>query len=172
MVYLVNRAYHRTLVLGKTQPKWGVLIREGGGRKVNPNLRLVKYFMNEFYANKIWNLEHIASPTFVFDLNNGNPMDFAEYAASMKFTYSVATIDFGDLKALNDEIFVADWVMSLKTDRAEMENGTGLTEFTVERGLLKKVAVYFDVNEYVFQYFGGLRPASLDQKSDKLASYF
>ncbi|MCJ8324309.1 MAG: hypothetical protein HRU29_16195 [Rhizobiales bacterium] len=128
---------------------------------VDHNLRLVEYFISEFYTKKTWELSHIASPTFVFDLNDGEPMDFAEYAESMKRMYSVATIKFGDLKAAGTEQFVANWVMSMKTDRAEMDSGSGYTEFTVERGLLQNVSVFFDIKQYVFQYYGELQSAEI-----------
>lgn len=124
---------------------------------MDPNFQLVEYFMSEFYANKNSELSHIVSPTFVFNINNGEPMDFAEYSNSMRFMYGAATVQFGKLEATGTGIFVVEWVLSLKTDRAEIENGLGHTEFTVEDGLLEKVGVYFDIYEYVFQYYGRLR---------------
>ncbi|MCJ8324320.1 MAG: hypothetical protein HRU29_12085 [Rhizobiales bacterium] len=95
-------------------------------------------------------------------------MDFDQYVGSMKFMYSLATIEFDKLKTTDNRKFISNWVLSLKTDRSDLESGPGHTEFTVERGLLQKVAVYYDVNQYVFEYYCALRSAELKQKSDYL----
>lgn len=125
------------------------------------NLRLVKYFMSEFYKSKTSDLAHIASPSFVFQRNNGKPLDFDQYALSKAILAVHAEIEFEELKSDNDVVFYCKWTMRIPDEKKIILTGVGQSRFIVKNGLLQKVHVSYDTAEYVFEYYDKLCALSL-----------
>lgn len=112
---------------------------------MSQNLRLVSYFVSEFYHNKMIELEHITSPNFSFTLHTEKKQTFKEFAERMSYVTENAKLEIGDIRTQDDVYFYASAELSIPTGDAEDYIVHGENRFMVKNGLLDEVKVTYDL---------------------------
>ena len=106
------------------------------------NLKLVKYFTNEFYFDHTIDLAHIASNSFKYSVNSGPTKNFEEYAKRRSLFNQNARLTIGTFSSEDDMYFYADF----NTELTNGERISGECMLRVSRGLLEQVDINYDLS--------------------------
>ena len=113
------------------------------------NLRLVEFFVNEFYKSATSDLEYLASPDFVFTMNSSHPMGFKEFADRRSHLFLTAFTTHGEFSSKDGINFVAD----VEIATFDNERFNGVIVFKVEDNLLQRVDVDYNLNGVESKHF-------------------
>lgn len=108
------------------------------------NLKLVKYFTKHFYSSDSTALEHLASLTFSFIVDNGKEMDFFQYVLRKDKMKEHIIISFDEPVLLDDDVFKTRFKLDVPRVGQKAVCGTGEMLLSLEKNLLKQVIVNYD----------------------------
>ena len=111
------------------------------------NLRLVKYFVNNFYYGRTADLSHIASPKFKYVSNSGSPKNFEEYTRNRDVAFQNVEMFIEDFASEDDVSFKAFYNVIAK----DQEIFKGDMTLKVVRGLLESVLITHDLSPTEFK---------------------
>lgn len=114
------------------------------------NIKLIAFFISEFYRKRSLELEHIVSTAFTFKLHNLPAQNFQEFAARMGYISDNAILSIEDIHSSDDTTFVAKSSLSIKRENLPDYVATGLNTFVIKNGLLDKVIVKYDLTDEEF----------------------
>lgn len=113
------------------------------------NLRLVEYFISEFYQFEVTDLSHLAAPTFAFTVNGSEPRLFDEFEKRRRYLFHHSCIKHGEFSSSDDKSFFASFeVLTLEGDAVQ-----GAIMLQVDRQLLQRVDVNYDLAQEDFDKF-------------------
>lgn len=107
---------------------------------MSQNLKLVKYFISQFYEERSLELAHIVSPRFYFIVNSSGKLSFEEYAERMNEMYKTSKSFVTDLRSDDDQTFFADYIIVTEVD-GYSEKLCGIAKYYVLNGLLESVHI-------------------------------
>lgn len=111
---------------------------------MSQNLRLVNYFMSEFYRNKTLNLGYIVSPNFEFYIQDNVKKNFIHYANRMDLLCKCCELEMFSPTTEDDVKFTSKFKMVIEREGEEDLIATGVNEFVIKDDLLFRVYVRYD----------------------------
>lgn len=131
------------------------------------NLRLVEYFVSEFYRKRALELEHIVSTRFTFKLHTLPPVNFKDFADRMAYISDNSTLKIQDIYSDDDVTFFAKSTIYIpREDDADFE-ALGLNTFFIKNGLLDKVVVDYELSEDEFKYLQMLLKKNAETQTEQ-----
>lgn len=117
---------------------------------MSQNLRLVNYFISEFYSNNTFDLSHIVSPEFEFFLHTYEKKTFVDYAVRMDLISNCCMLEISPLTTIDDITFNACFKMLIPRKNEADIYAVGINSFVVKDDLLHRVFVHYnqDDDEY------------------------
>lgn len=134
---------------------------------MSQNLRLVNYFVSEFYRNRMIELEHVTSPDFSFTLHTGAKQSFTEFAARMGFVNDNAKLELGEIHSTDDTIFIAPSKVSIISEDGQEFIATGENSFLIKNELLEEVKVTYNLADNEFALMQKLLSANAAKSSPR-----
>lgn len=110
------------------------------GFPMSQNLRLVEYFLSEFYKNRTLELAHIVSPNFYYCVNGGEKEDFETYVQRMNLIFKNSDSFMTPPQTEDDQIFAVDYVISIETN-GSIERLYGVAKYNIVNGLLENIHI-------------------------------
>lgn len=118
---------------------------------MSKNLRLVDYFISEFYSNNIFDLSHIVSPYFEFFPHTHEIKTFVDYAVRMDLISRFCQLEISTLETIDDVTFTTCFKMVIPRNNASDLYTTGINSFVVKDDLLHRVFVHYNQNNTEYQ---------------------
>lgn len=111
------------------------------------NLRMVNYFVSEFYRKRTFELEHITSTSFSFKLQLNPEQSFKDFAERMNYINENAKLTIEEVKSEDDTTFYAQSTLRIPDGEGEEFKAHANNIFVVKNGLLDKVSVMYDLTD-------------------------
>lgn len=132
--------------------------------QMSQNLSLIKYFVSEFYMDKIMDLAHIVSPNFYFTINSSFRQPFEVYANHLNLVKQDSELTISEMRSVSEQIVEVDFTI-IYINEGMYDKIFGTTEFFVEKGMIEHTnIIYHHANEEIVRFqnamFGLTEPQS------------
>lgn len=113
---------------------------------MSQNLRLINYFISEFYSNNTFDLSHVVSPYFQFFPHTHEIKTFVDYAVRMDLLSNSCRLEISAPETMDDITFVTCFKMEIPRRNGTDIYATGINSFVVKDDLLHRVFVHYNQN--------------------------
>lgn len=118
---------------------------------MSKNLRLINYFISEFYSNNTFDLSHVVSPHFQFFSHTHEIKTFVDYVMRMDLLSNCCQLDISTPETMDDVTFVTCFKMVIPRKHEPDIYTTGINSFVVKDDLLHRVFVHYNQNNEEYE---------------------
>ncbi|PCI85587.1 MAG: hypothetical protein COB24_12405 [Hyphomicrobiales bacterium] len=119
------------------------------------NLKLVQYFFNEIFENKIENperLSNLVTCQFSYYLNLGERKNFQQFAARARFMNTVSDILYEKVTTEDDVFFITEFEVKLPKPNQHIKS-VGFSQIEVSNGLIHQINIHYSKNDQELEEF-------------------
>lgn len=113
---------------------------------MSQNLRLINYFISEFYSSNTFHLSHVVSPHFQFFPHTHETKLFVDYAVRMDLLRLSCRLEISSPETMDDVTFVTNFKMEIPRRNGSDLYATGINSFVVKDNLLYRVFVHYNLD--------------------------
>uniref|UniRef100_A0A2A4YZ69 Uncharacterized protein n=1 Tax=OCS116 cluster bacterium TaxID=2030921 RepID=A0A2A4YZ69_9PROT len=116
-------------------------------------MKVVSYFVKEFFLKRNTGVGFFTSPSFVFKLDSQQDQTFEEFADRIDHITNNVDIEMEELTSDDDTIFHFKSVINISRDCGSNFLIYGSNTIFLKNGLISKVTIDHDLTEVELEYF-------------------
>lgn len=127
---------------------------------MSPDLKLVKFFIAEFYNNNATEMAYLVSPTFSFTLNSDDRLNFEFFIQRMRFLNHSTKFEIDAPSSEDDKHFNSEFRLQIPNGEDGFITASGKVEIITKYELIQNINVSYHHSQDEYDQFQRLMKAS------------